>query len=104
MVSPVPVKLNLPELKHNTDIVTATLAERGSRYGTFTDNAHVAQYLKTLFRNQRVWNNMQADQMEALDLIALKLSRILTGDPHYADNWVDIAGYAKLVADRIEKK
>ncbi len=24
------------------------------------------------------------------------------GDPNYADSWVDIAGYAKLVADRLE--
>jgi len=27
---------------------------------------------------------------------------ILNGDPNYVDSWVDIAGYAKLVADRLE--
>ena len=28
--------------------------------------------------------------------------RIVNGDQHYADSWIDIAGYAKLVADRLE--
>jgi hypothetical protein len=25
----------------------------------------------------------------------------LTGDPHHVDSWVDIAGYAQLVVDRL---
>lgn len=36
-------------------------------------------------------------------MIAHKIGRILNGDPNYADSWIDIAGYAKLVADRLEK-
>ena len=32
-----------------------------------------------------------------IDLIANKLGRILNGDPSYADNWHDIAGYASLI-------
>jgi hypothetical protein len=36
-------------------------------------------------------------------MVVHKIGRILNGDPHYADSWVDIAGYAKLVADRLEK-
>lgn len=35
-------------------------------------------------------------------MTAHKLGRILNGDPHYADSWIDIAGYNKLVADRLE--
>jgi hypothetical protein len=35
-------------------------------------------------------------------MIAHKIGRIVNGDPRYADSWVDIAGYAKLVADRLE--
>jgi len=34
-------------------------------------------------------------------MIAHKIGRILNGDPNYADSWIDIAGYAKLVADRL---
>ena len=112
MVSPVPLKMTFTDLTQTPeqsadrllDIVSRTLTERGSRYGTFDSNASVAQWLKTAFRGQVSWKKMNASQQEALDLIALKLSRILTGDPHYADNWVDIAGYAKLVADKLEAK
>jgi hypothetical protein len=39
--------------------------------------------------------------MEALDMIAVKISRILTGDPNYSDNWHDIQGFAKLVENRL---
>lgn len=33
-------------------------------------------------------------------MIAHKIGRILNGDPNYRDSWDDIAGYAKLAADR----
>ena len=35
-------------------------------------------------------------------MICHKIGRIVNGDPDYADSWIDIAGYAKLVADRLE--
>jgi hypothetical protein len=44
------------------------------------------------------------DQQEALDMIFHKIGRIVNGDPDYADSWIDIAGYATLVADRLEGK
>lgn len=44
---------------------------------------------------------LAADQAEALEVIASKISRMLTGDPQYRDNWHDIVGYAKLVDDRM---
>lgn len=30
------------------------------------------------------------------------MQKITNGDPDYADNWADIAGYATLVKDRLE--
>lgn len=47
------------------------------------------------------WELLQPFQVEALEMIAHKIGRILNGDPNYDDSWVDIAGYAKLVADRL---
>jgi len=32
----------------------------------------------------------------ALEMISLKLARIICGDPNFADHWDDIAGYAEL--------
>lgn len=84
--------------------IDATLTERGSRYGAFTGHAEVTQTLKALFRARmgEKWNSLADDQKEGLEMIAHKLGRIVNGDPNYADSWVDIAGYAKLVADRLE--
>ena len=84
------------------DGITAILTERGNRYGLFTKHADVTQELKRTLFNCRARESLAADQVEALEMIAHKLGRIVNGDPDYADSWVDIAGYAKLVADRLE--
>jgi hypothetical protein len=84
-----------------TDI-NATLAERGSRYGKFIGHANICQYLKDAMRRLEKWDSLADDQKEALEMIQHKVARILNGDPNYADNWIDIAGYATLVADRLE--
>lgn len=84
--------------------VDAILAERSKRYGKFKDHAAIAQDLKrALYRHMDQVSKVEpdADQLEALEMICHKLARIVNGDPDYADNWVDIAGYAKLVADRL---
>lgn len=93
-----------------------TLKERGSRYGEFPQHAQITQRLKNVMGNfsglkdetEKVhihpWDELADDQKEALEMIAHKIGRILNGDPNYADSWVDIAGYAKLVADRLEKQ
>lgn len=82
--------------------ISATLNERGSRYGKFKNHAEVTQMLKSVMFNFREDLNLEPDQREALEMIAHKIGRIINGDPNYADSWIDIAGYAKLVADRLE--
>ena len=84
--------------------VNAVLEERGKRYGSFEGHAEIAQELKmTIAAYQEARGCLfTADQSEALDMICHKIARIINGDPDYADSWIDIAGYAKLVADRLE--
>lgn len=86
--------------------IDVTLANRGIRYGMFGGQSHVAYTLKNTLRVHANKNNkaFSFDQAEALDMICTKLGRIVNGDPDYVDNWVDIAGYAKLVADRLQGK
>lgn len=79
------------------DSVTATLAERGQRYGKFTGHAAITQQLKYEMRSTAGWKKLSNSQAEALEMIAHKIGRILNGDPHYADSWHDIAGYAALI-------
>lgn len=83
--------------------LNAILAERGSRYGTFVGHAAVTMALKNVIQAELMKRDkgLDDDQQEALDMICHKMGRIINGDPDYADSWVDIAGYAQLVADRL---
>lgn len=80
------------------------LDERGSRYGSFVKHAFITQRLKAIMTDTDKWMVLDDDMIEALEMIAHKIGRILNGDPSYPDSWVDIAGYAQLVADRLEGK
>jgi hypothetical protein len=87
-------------VKQPADIAT-TLEERGKRYGKFTGHAQITQAIKHSVYSHSGWANLSSDQREALEMIAHKIGRIVNGDPNYADSWHDIAGYAQLVADRL---
>jgi hypothetical protein len=93
-------------IQTSTNNVDAILNERGSRYGNFLDHARITQRLKEVAHTFAAQHNktFDVDHAEALDMIFHKIGRILNGDPNYADSWIDIAGYAQLVADRLEGK
>lgn len=86
------------------DSISGVLAQRGTRYGAFIGHSEICQDLKATIKlhldNRQ--KTLHWDQQEALDMICHKIARIINGDADYADSWVDIAGYAKLVADRLE--
>jgi len=84
-----------------TTNLAQTLIERGTRYGAFDMHANITQDLKAVMRDAHKWESLKPDQKEALEMLAHKIGRILNGDPNYDDSWIDIAGYAKLVADRL---
>jgi len=84
--------------------VNEMLAGREARYGSFHGHASISQALKLVMVERVKWSMLNNDQREALEMIAHKIARILNGDPNYADNWIDIAGYATLVANRLEKE
>jgi len=65
----------------------------------------IACDLKGVMWSYTDWAEQLApDQREALEMIQVKIARIINGDPNYADNWRDIEGYARLVANRLEEK
>jgi hypothetical protein len=84
--------------------VNATLDNRAQDYGTFKDGAALMQGIKRLLADHaRVHDRTFADdQWEALEMIVHKIARIVNGNPDKVDSWVDIAGYATLVADRLQ--
>ena len=80
------------------------LAERGARYGNYLAQATVSNELRRCidFWVTERGLKLAPDQSDALIMFCVKISRIINGDPDYADNWRDISGYAALVADRLE--
>lgn len=78
------------------------LAERQKTHGDFSRNAEVSQSLKYIFEKYGA-ADLPPEHREALDMIALKISRLLSGQSLYADHWDDIAGYAKLASEACQK-
>ena len=92
-----------PFIQEDTNI-DETLDARAQDYGKFKDGAALMQAMKrTLADHARMHNKTFADdQWEALEMIVHKIGRIVNGNPDKVDSWVDIAGYATLVADRLQ--
>ncbi len=91
-----PEMLPMPE-------VDATLDARAVNYGKFIEGAEVMQMLKRVVQNalSNRDKTLAHDQAESLDMIIHKIGRIINGNPDVVDHWLDIAGYAQLVADRL---
>lgn len=88
-------------MQHSNVNVVAITDERGRQYGDFATQGEIAQDLKQYLREQEGWGRMKPHQREALDMIMHKIARIVNGNPNHKDSWVDIGGYAHIVAIRI---
>lgn len=98
-----PELLPVPDVPQTTQ-VDEVLDTRAVDYGKFKDGAELMQGMKRLLANhaQKHGKTFADDQWEALEMIVHKIGRIVNGNPDKVDHWTDIAGYAKLVADRLE--
>lgn len=96
-------KRNTVKIAPQPTFVGEVLAERGPKYGVFSTQAAVSQDIKRVMWGTEGWEALSDDAKEAFEMIAVKISRALCGDPNYTDNYVDIAGYATLVADRLSE-
>ena len=77
--------------------------ERQKMHGDFYRNAMMAQELKDVMRRGKNWKTLDDTQRETLEMIATKIGRSLSGDPHEVDHWRDIAGYAELVVRELAR-
>lgn len=75
---------------------------RHKTHGSFAENAEVSQHIKDLLRSRPGYSKLTNVQRESVDMIALKLSRIVSGKAGEKDHWVDIGGYADLAVQEIE--
>ena len=79
------------------------LNARGKTHGEFKNHAAASQGLKRELNRHRK-ASLNDIQEEALAMILHKIARIISGNPNFKDHWDDIAGYAKLVADRVDNQ
>ena len=95
-----------PKPEPEVNRVDKVLDTRAEQYGSFMQSADTVIRIKGIMHNAVARNevHLYPDQLQALDMIATKLSRIVNGNPNHADSWTDIAGYATLVADRLQGK
>jgi len=82
----------------------AVLNEREKTHGDFADTAIIAQSLKAVIaaHREQKCKEWPAVQLEAIDMICTKISRIVSGDNNCKDSWDDLAGYANLVSERLK--
>lgn len=81
--------------------IDETLAQRGAKYGAFTEHARITQNIKRAMADSPNWDTIADPQKEALEMVAHKIGRILNGDPNFHDSWHDIVGYVTLVANEL---
>ena len=91
-------------MKPDDTDVDQVLDSRAKDYGKFIEGAEIMQMLKRVVHNyiEQRGTPLAFDQREAIDMIIHKLGRIINGNPDKVDHWVDIAGYAILVSERLE--
>ena len=82
--------------------IGATLTERSNTHGNYSSHSIISQNIKSAMRHTPNWHKLPEDMKESLEMIALKMARILNGDPFYDDHWRDLSGYAQLVLNRIK--
>ena len=87
------------EKREKQETIVDLIKERGGQHGDWRQQSCLSQSLKTVMGIE-THNSLRPDEREALEMIAVKLSRILCGDAHLEDHWRDIAGYATLAADQ----
>lgn len=77
--------------------VINTLRQREKKYGDYQTQAELTQNIVEAMKEGGSWTSLDAGQNQALNMIALKVGRLLNGDPNDPETWHDIAGYATLV-------
>lgn len=78
------------------------LESRRKTHGDFPTQSFVAQAIKAALEYGEKWHELNVVQKEAIQFIASKMSRIVSGNPNHKDSWQDIAGYAELVAKELK--
>jgi len=78
--------------------IEKVLEQRGKTHGGYKENFRVIQNLKATMKDSLNWDDLPPEMKEVLEMQAVKIGRILSGDPATKDTWVDMEGYAHLIS------
>jgi len=78
------------------------LQDRARTHGDYAMTAKTSQILKEIIRNSPSYDDMDAAMRESMEMIAVKMARIMCGDPFERDHYTDIAGYATLIVQELD--
>ena len=97
-------KIAAKQQKHHAAPPASVLQERSATHGDFEHYAVISQRLKHALSAGANWEAMDVVQREALEAVAGKLARIVTGDSSFLDHYRDIIGYTQLAMDYTAKQ
>jgi hypothetical protein len=80
------------------DHVTQLTLERGRTHGDFKEVAAVEQSMKRAMRASPHWNQLPDMVRCALEMLAHKQARIISGRWDFREHWDDIEGYSRCVS------
>lgn len=72
------------------------LDDRNKQHGDYKEMSRISQSIKEVLKTGYNWEKLPDAHKEALEMTAVKIARILSGDSGVRDHWDDIAGYATL--------
>lgn len=85
-------------------MIKDTLIERNAEYGSMEDNADVyLALLHALASHGANPHTLTAMHLACLNMIFMKIARMVSGNANNIDNVHDIVGYAQLLEDYLIK-
>ena len=81
--------------------VRTVLNERELTHGNFKECSEIIIQLKDTLKCAKNYPLLDSPLAEALDMMCVKIGRIITGDPFFKDHWHDIIGYGTLALESI---
>lgn len=82
--------------------VSEIIDEREKTHGDFRAMSGTNIQIQNAIEKGEGYKWLNASQLTSLQMIAVKIARIVNGDPNHIDSWDDIAGYATLVSKEIK--
>lgn len=85
-------------------MINQVLNERHKTYGAFADLARATFAIREVVYAELEKRNksLDPDQLYALEMIIVKVGRLINGDASHRDTWADICGYSQLIVERLD--